>query len=269
MIKKFKLFEKLGYNEDVENFANKIIEIVESKVEQLKSGELEFASKCEGSKIDDLCYSYIMPLDNDIILNNTEIKEFRVIIYNSIKKHSMLIKKDENDELNITLKLSVEDFNVKKSSINHEIMHMFQKLSGKVLPKLNRDVNLRRRYLKKDEDYDRFRYLIYVTSNSEINARVQSCYISLKDKGTTKETFKENLLEEYDYKVLTKITDYLDKIKETENPKKFINGFLKKLNKDKRVTEEEAKTYLDNKIEYFEKQKRKLKTKLIKLYELF
>lgn len=271
-MKYLKTFEKLGYEEEIENFSDILVDLINIEREKIESGEKSFTDG-----------SYVFTIDPSLIpeklMNGLKINAFFVVIYEDFNKKSMRVRFFKSGKFSAVLKLTLKDDGViKKSTINHELMHFYQKLSAKkntnpehlnVLKVKHKMDNL------EEDDPDMFNYLsdfrklYYLTSDTEINARVQACYISLKEKGTTKETFLETIKDEYEYKNIKRIEKKifnLLSLMASDDIEKFIDLWFSKI--DRPLTKNPI-SFLGKKLVYFQKQKNKLKKKLMKLYGLF
>lgn len=279
--------EKLGYNKEVSEFSKKIFNIVKEKIKLLKYGKAKYETveAIINSKESYPVQAYVSVLDIDrlfgkkigtfnlIITKRTDIKKLYregkyklALKYSSITTPRIVIKyKDGKYNVNLIL---ISD-NIKISMINHEIMHLFQKIKSP---------SIKNEYKGMLPLYGlpllgEFRKLVYLTTEQEMNARIQDFYISMLKDGVKKSTFLDYIKnnQPYNYTCIDEMSDYIKMLKKILNDKdetvEFVNDVLEKTGK-RPLPPNQAEIFLKKKIKFFEKQARKYHKKLIKTYDL-
>lgn len=242
------------------------MDLIEKKIKEIKDGYEDFIEHvCPVSK----CYPFRIDLDKDYgyVFGKSKVKTFMVVLYpENVSKYSTFVSQEDDGEYFIALSVSIKDFYDKKPVINHEMMHMFQSLRGmKAKPK---DKLYKERV--ESTEHKAFAKLRYLLSDTEISARVHSCYTYLSDMHTTKDTFKDNLMGCQDFKILKKrVSELIKTLENIKDHKKFVDDLNKITKKDSPMSEDESKEWLNRKIDYFKKQEKKFYNKLTKLYDLF
>lgn len=223
------LNEKLGINKEVEKFSSILYDIIIKEYKKNKpKNKIKIISK----------YKFFYPVEKipPEIVNNRVVNSFKIIInFKPWRNNQMRQGSYDDGSIKVEFNISPDDdFTIKREVIEHEIKHLYQysrRINKDNVPIQikNKDVyddltNIKSYY--KDNDFQVFNDLIYLSLGDEIDARTQECYIELKKLGTTKENFKENIKgnKQYGYAIRLFDHDVVDEIK-GDDPIKFVSAW--------------------------------------------
>lgn len=234
MITSFKLFESVGVNTKVDELTNIIYDLIIKTIRETKLDKREI-------EIDILndSKSWVYIVNNAFFEGSFDkIKKFKLIITRLIERDKgyetngrYRIEKDDTGIYNIDIYLKYNPpKKIDKSVLSHEIHHIyefFRKISNNTPFDKTNDTNEIERKTKEIDntkqkiigyDFKRMLHSIYLSSKSEISARVQQTYKELKELKTNKTNFKENIFKTNGYMALLEMR-YMDHIYEIQkNP---------------------------------------------------
>jgi len=223
-MKKYKSFinEKLGVNKDIEYFSSIVNNFINDKV-------INVINKSKVKSLYKKYFKFDFPLDNipPTMVNNMKVNSFDVEIYlKPWDENQMFTHLNDDNSLELTLSVSPDYDNViKQSNIEHELKHLYQFVRNVDLKKgeIHRDPNNDMYYnlsnirgYYKNDYFEVFNHLIYLSLDNEIDARTQQCYRMLINTGTTKDNFLTNLKnnEQYEYSIFLKKHEVINRIKD-------------------------------------------------------
>lgn len=240
-------------------------------------------------------------LQIDIITNDINIIDLQIELIRSNKNHGLFNPNNSkiiNNELHfskIVVEYKIDDRNTIIDILNHELIHLYEyyminmKISNFLYhksPKYLMLKNYQKSYTKNNEEFDKFVYLIYLSLDSEMNARVAEIYnylLSFKetnynylfDKLQLHKNYKYYLmLSEFDHdkfitsnldkigldELLSLSNNIIDYIKSDTNKKLFLINTNKKLKDltDLKLFYKKWQNYFKNKSEKNIKKLRKM-----------
>ena len=240
-------------------------------------------------------------LQIDIISNDVNIIDLQIELIKSNKNHGLFNPSNSkiiNNQLHFTkiiIEYKIYDRNTIIDILNHELIHLYEyyminmKISNFLYyksPKYLMLKNYQKSYNKNNEEFDKFVYLIYLSLDSEMNARVAEVYnylLSFKEtnynylfgKLQLHKNYKYYLmLSEFDHgefissnldkigldELLSLSNNIIDYIKSDSNKKIFLINTNKKLKDltDLKLFYKKWQNYFKNKSEKNIKKLRKM-----------
>jgi len=203
MIKKFKLFEKVGIKTDIMIFSIELYNFILDNY----------------NKNNDVMYFPIEKIPKDII-NDKIVKQFKIILNKKIKNPRINIFLINQNSLNVVLELD----RLTIPNITHEIFHLFQYIKKRFKLSKNAKLNDNILHYLSNTEIDMFNYLIYLTIKEEMDAFINGCITRLLLNDTTIDNFEEKLKQTVEYKLAKMLIKHNDT--KVKYPQDFVNKWF-------------------------------------------